>query len=600
MAKAQRIKIPASREEKDASSWLDVPRSIWYFIEKDRKKWVLFNLILFFIFFYSLVPPFIIGLIVEFFLHYHSGDSLVRAYSYAFILGISYIAVALIRLKSKNILDKIAIAARSRAKVLGFERMMEFSLKWHSEENTGNKVQRILTGSQAIYEWSTLNSREIYPITASFLSVLGFFLIRDPLFSLFLVAYAVIFFIVEYHFNWKIEKLSDKLNKFREQSSGAYIEGTGNILAIKALGATQGIQSKINTNEEKAREVEFQISDTGIVKWYWFRILDGLTYIIFALSVIYQVSARALSISLIVVFLSYFNNLRESLANSSDLTNKMLQFKSDLAHMMPVFRDSSPVKTGNAPFPKIWGTISIENGTFKYPSGQIGFRDLNFTVQHGERLGIAGASGSGKSTLAKVLLGLYELSHGTFRIDREDYYSMAHDEISKNIAVVLQETELFNLSLRENITVMREENPTLLHHALHISKLKEVVDRLPQGLDTLIGERGYFLSGGERQRLGIARAIYKNADIILFDEATSALDVETEKLIMDKLFVELGGHKTLIMIAHRLSTLRNTDRVVVFDAGKIIEEGAFEHLVRKPKSRLGHLYSLQSAKTAQS
>ena len=128
----------------------------------------------------------------------------------------------------------------------------------------------------------------------------------------------------------------------------------------------------------------------------------------------------------------------------------------------------------------------------------------------------------------------------------------------------------------------------------YISGLNEVIGKLPDGLDTLIGEKGYKLSGGERQRVGIARAICKDAPIILLDEATSSLDSKTEKEILDKFFGTFGKEKTFITIAHRISTLRDTDRVIVFEGGKVVEEGTYDELINNWQSKLGHLYQLQS------
>src|SRR5207244_1594778 len=147
---------------------------------------------------------------------------------------------------------------------------------------------------------------------------------------------------------------------------------------------------------------------------------------------------------------------------------------------------------------------------------------LSLEVKRGEVLGIAGASGSGKSTLIKLLLGLYHLEGGTLEIGDVPVHEIRHEELVSNVAVVLQETELFNFSLRENITMMREVPPELLERSLEIACLDEVIAGLPDGLETLVGERGYTLSGGERQRVGIARAICRNASILLLDEATSA------------------------------------------------------------------------------
>jgi ABC-type multidrug transport system fused ATPase/permease subunit len=219
---------------------------------------------------------------------------------------------------------------------------------------------------------------------------------------------------------------------------------------------------------------------------------------------------------------------------------------------------------------------------------------LSLEVTRGEIVGIAGASGSGKSTLVKLLLGLYHLDRGTLHIGDTPISAIRHEDLVKNVAVVLQETELFHFSLRDNITMMRDVPPDLLRRACEIACLTEVIARLPEGLDTTVGERGYTLSGGERQRVGIARAVCRNAPILLMDEATSALDSATERAVMEGL---MGGHRanrTMIVIAHRISTLKDADRVVVFDRGQLVEEGSFAMLADDPHSHFGRMCAIQS------
>jgi ABC-type multidrug transport system fused ATPase/permease subunit len=208
-------------------------------------------------------------------------------------------------------------------------------------------------------------------------------------------------------------------------------------------------------------------------------------------------------------------------------------------------------------------------------------------------IGIAGPSGSGKSTLIKLLLGLYHLDGGSLRIGDTPVEEIQHEELISEIAVVLQETELFNFSLRENITMMQDIPPALLQRSCEIACLGDVIARLPDGLHTLVGERGYSLSGGERQRVGIARALCRNASILLLDEATSALDSATEQMVMERLMSEQGG-RTMLIVAHRISTLRDADRIVVFDQGRLVEQGRFQELVEDPGSRFGVMCAMQS------
>ena len=159
--------------------------------------------------------------------------------------------------------------------------------------------------------------------------------------------------------------------------------------------------------------------------------------------------------------------------------------------MMPIFRETEFIKTGNESFPKNWDKIEIKNTSMDYGSGQLGLKDFNLTLRRNTKTGIAGLSGSGKSTLAKIILGLYTIKSGEFKIGDKNYYSISHNETLSNISVVLQETELFNLSLRDNITMMRGEDTELLKRAIEISELEEVINKLPEGIDAMIDEKRY-------------------------------------------------------------------------------------------------------------
>ncbi|KXK10162.1 MAG: putative multidrug export ATP-binding/permease protein [Microgenomates bacterium OLB23] len=190
-------------------------------------------------------------------------------------------------------------------------------------------------------------------------------------------------------------------------------------------------------------------------------------------------------------------------------------------------------------------------------------------------------------------MGLYPLSAGRYTIDSTNYYDLSAESISHHIAIVLQDSEMFNMTLRENITLLRSVSEELLLKAVKVAQLEDVVTKLPDGLETLIGEKGYHLSGGERQRVGIARAICKNPEIIIFDEATSSLDSRTEGKIQSALEKELSK-KTLIFIAHRVSTLKNVDIIYVFKGGRIVESGTFKSLGADSQSYFSHLYKLQA------
>jgi len=564
--------------------WKEIPKYIWYFLEDDKGKFLLSFFVLLVIFFYDLLPIYIVGKIVDFFTKYTPSQSLNTFYFYVAFISITYIIAAIIRLKSKNMMSIIGIKARTRARIWGFERLTEFSLEWHNKENTGNKLQRIFTGADGVNNWLSMLRKELLKISANIVGVLVFFLFVDFKFMVLILIYAVVFLSVEFFFSKKVFVLSNEFNKFNQKAGGTYVESASNMLSIKALGGESGIVGNVADKETISRNMSIKRSNANNIKWRWLQVVTGVTLGVFLLLTGVSFMSGILTIGMILVFYTYFSKMQGSLSDISDLYTDMINARSDLGQMMPIFKETEFIKTGNEKFPKDWDKIELKNVFMEYTSGQLGLKDFSLTLKKSSKIGIAGSSGSGKSTLAKIILGLYAIKSGEFKIGEKDYYSILHNETLENITVVLQETELFNLSLTENITMMRPLDKELFDKAIEISQLKEVIYRLPEGVESTIGEKGYMLSGGERQRLGIARAIYKNAPIIILDEATSSLDSETEGKIMKELLGEYGREKTFLMIAHRLGTLRYTDSISVIEKGKVIENGNYADLMNNPDS----------------
>jgi ABC-type multidrug transport system ATPase subunit len=211
------------------------------------------------------------------------------------------------------------------------------------------------------------------------------------------------------------------------------------------------------------------------------------------------------------------------------------------------------------------------------------------------RTSAVGTSGAGKSTLVRLIMRLFDVSSGVITIDGTDIRTVTQESLREQIAFVPQDPVLFHRTLTENIRYgRRDASDAEVHEAARLAHCDEFIDRLPLGYDTYVGERGIKLSGGERQRIAIARAILKNAPILVLDEATSSLDSHSEVLIQDALRTLIQG-KTTIVIAHRLSTIREMDRIVVMEHGKILEEGTHASLLRKRGSQYKKLWEIQAS-----
>ncbi len=272
---------------------------------------------------------------------------------------------------------------------------------------------------------------------------------------------------------------------------------------------------------------------------------------------------------LLFQFNNVYRNLETSLTDAGQFTEYLLE--------EPKIVDRSTDKLTVSD-----GQISLHNVTFAYPddSDDSVFENLNLTIKPGEKVGLVGKSGSGKTTITKLLLRFMDIDSGSIVIDGQDIAHVTRRSLRQNISYVAQEPALFHRSLSDNIAYGQPHATTeQVLRASRMAHADEFIKELPHGYETMVGERGVKLSGGQRQRIAIARAMLKNAPILVLDEATSALDSESEVLIQDALW-KLMNDKTAIVIAHRLSTIQKMDRIVVLDHGKIVEQGSHTELLK--------------------
>jgi subfamily B ATP-binding cassette protein HlyB/CyaB len=249
---------------------------------------------------------------------------------------------------------------------------------------------------------------------------------------------------------------------------------------------------------------------------------------------------------------------------------------------------------GRAALPAIRGDITFEHVTFRYRvDGPEVLHDVSFNVPAGQIVGIVGRSGSGKSTLAKLAQRLYVPESGRVLVDGVDLAMVDAAWLRRQLGVVLQENVLFNRSVRDNIALPDPAMPIeQVIAAAELAGAHEFILELPEGYDTVVGERGSSLSGGQKQRIAIARALVTNPRILIFDEATSALDYESERVIQQNM-QEIAKGRTVFIIAHRLSTVRRTDRIITIDAGRLVEDGSHDDLI-KTGGRYASLHRLQA------
>lgn len=590
--------IPDEKSEK--FSWWDLVKSYVYLLGKRKKVFLLLLGILFIVQFYQIVPPLILGKIVDFFTHYKYGQDFSLFYFFAIFLGLSHAIISFIRLSLKRRLGNLKTDVNYDIRVSGFDKLVNLTWLETRKETAGEKAQKIQSGTSAFSSLSSLINNDIFQSATSFIGIFIIFIFLKYTYVLFLVVYLIGFLSIIKYFYAKIQKLNYEYNKSTEKSSGSYIEGLTNILTLKSQGANKSFGTKVATREELKRFFDYRMRAVGNTQWIVFQVFNGVCVAVFLFLVGRDVLSGIISLGSIVMFYGYLQQLTGSanqiLSNYEDLVS----YKTSIARMMPIFIAYEGNKEGTKPFPKIWDKLILNNVSFDYKikETKIGVKDINITINKGEKIGIVGKSGCGKSTLAKLLLGLMPFDSGKYTINDTSFYDLKHDSVLKYISLVLQETEMFNLSLKENITLLRKIKPVILAKAIEVSQLNEVINNLPDGIETLIGEKGYHLSGGERQRVGIARTVCRDPQILILDEATSSLDSKTEAAIQDSLQKNLKD-KTMVIIAHRVSTLKDVDRIYVMDEGRIVEEGKYQDLIENPKSKFYEVYSSQQKKEVQ-
>lgn len=261
----------------------------------------------------------------------------------------------------------------------------------------------------------------------------------------------------------------------------------------------------------------------------------------------------------------------------------------ELFSLMPEIKNSENAKPLNGEI----NSIEYSHVIFEYEEGIPVLKDFNLSVSSNETIALVGNSGGGKSTVVNLLPRFYDIKSGSIKINGTDIRDINIESLRNNISFVFQDNYLFTGSIRENILMGKPNaSEAELREAVKLAHLDEFLGTLPEGIDTVVGERGSSLSGGQRQRVAIARALIKNSPIVILDEATSALDNESEAIVQ-KALDNLMKNKTVFVIAHRLSTIHNANRIAVLNEGELIELGTHEELINKENGRYKHLYDMQ-------
>ena len=477
--------------------------------------------------------------------------------------------------------DRLAHRHRLQAMGLAFERAITLPISYHAEKGSGTVVRAILSGTDQLF-WLWLSFlREQLSAIVSILLLIPTALSMDVRMASILGVLAIVYLALNIVVVRKTSDGQAAVEQYHANVFGRVGDVLGNVTVVQSY-------SRLGVEMDAMRSVMQDLLAAQYPVLTWWGLLTVLTraaatitmVAVFAVGAVLA-TTNQITVGAIVSFVGFATLLIGKLDQLSGFVVRTYQAAPTLRSYFELLDAQSTVieKPGAREIENVKGRVVYENVNYRYGPGSQGVFDLNFEVPDGKTVALVGPTGSGKTTTLALLQRFREPEGGKIYIDGVDIADATMNSVRHAIGVVFQDAGLFNRSIAENIRVGKPgATDEEVERAARLAEAYDFIMRKPDGFNFVIGERGMSLSGGERQRLAIARAILKDAPILILDEATSALDAETEGKIKRALDVLRRGHTTFI-IAHRLSTVADADQILVLDQGKIIERGKFRELV---------------------
>lgn len=458
--------------------------------------------------------------------------------------------------------------------------MLKLKTKTIDENSSGVFIQRLTNDTSKIADIFNVLNMYLGNIITDIGIFIAIFIISKIAFFYILAMIIIIYFVEKK----RVHIFNEKDKEFRKKNeyvSGFVGELVRGIRDIKMLNAEKSFMKELHTKVVDLNQERYSMSKTdrnySFIRGTFIDFFDtGLIFLLVAM-----IMKQDLAIANAIVIHNYMGKVTSLVNYASILMEKVKDFNLSSSRIFGIINSSDFPKEnfGKEHIDKVKGNFEFKNVTFAYKDGKNVLKDLSFKVNSKETVAFVGKSGSGKSTIFNLLCKMYDVNEGKITIDGIDIKELDKDTIRGNITIISQSPYIFNMSIRDNLRLVKEDlTEEEMIEACRLACLDEFIQVLPDKYDTMVGEGGLTLSGGQRQRLAIARAFVQKTEIILFDEATSALDNETQAKIQQAIN-NLQKEYTILIIAHRLSTVVNSDRILFLNDGKIEAEGTHAELL---------------------
>lgn len=478
-----------------------------------------------------------------------------------------------------------------------FSHIEKLSFRYFDNEKTGQLLSRITSDVTEVSELSFRGPNDVLLCGVIMIGTLVIMLFMNWKLALLIGGLLIMKTIQTVDVNTKMKAAFRKNRAKAGEVSARAEESLSGIRLVKAFAREGFEQDRFEDISRELRNTRFQ--SNRLVAYFSGGINFFTNFINVAVILAggYMISDGSLSVADFVAFLLYVNIFMKPVFRLTILAEVYQRGMAGFHRFEEIMKTEPSIKDPAHPVSAeaVQGNITFSHMSFGYDPSRMILHDLTFDIPAGETIAFVGETGAGKSTLVSLLLRFYEPQQGKILLDGHELKSYRQKDLRNSMGIVQQDVFLFGDTIAENIAYGKE-GATMeeIRRAARLAAADEFISQLPHGYDTKVGERGVKLSGGQKQRIAIARVFLKNPPVVILDEATSALDTQTEKLIQATLN-ELARDRTTIIIAHRLSTVRNADRIVVLDQGRVIEEGTHHELI----DRKGKYYSLYQAQRKQ-